>query len=131
MVAVAAMLIATKYEEIYPPLLKDLDYISERQFSEDQILDMELKILVSLDFDMQLTTGFRFLERFAKIAKVDDVTFFLAQYMLELGLLDSKMHQFQNSLQGAAAIYIARKFLRLYNGGITGSQANLHLNTSA
>ena len=55
---------------------------------------MELNILVSLDFDIQLTSSYRFLERFAKVAKVDDVTFFLSQYMLELGLLDSKMHQF-------------------------------------
>lgn len=46
------MLIATKYEEIYPPLLKDLVYISEKQYTEDQILDMELAILVQLDFDI-------------------------------------------------------------------------------
>jgi hypothetical protein len=44
-----------------------------------------------LDFDISLTTAYRFLERFAKLTKIDDVTFFLAQYILELGLLDSKM----------------------------------------
>ena len=92
LVAVAAMLIATKYEEIYPPLLKDFVYISENQFSEEKILEMELQILVQLDFDMQLTSAYRFLERFAKITRLDEVTFYLAQYMLELGLLDSKMH---------------------------------------
>ena len=48
--------------------------------------------MVELDFDMSLTSSYRFLERFAKVAKIDDVTFFLAVYMLELGLLDSKMH---------------------------------------
>ena len=88
------MLIATKYEEIYPPLLKDFVYISENQFTEDKILEMELSILVELDFDMQLTTSYRFLERFSKITRLDEVTQYLAQYMLELGLLDSKMHQF-------------------------------------
>ena len=46
------MLIATKYEEIYPPLLKDFVYISEDQFSEDKILEMELQILEQLDFDI-------------------------------------------------------------------------------
>ena len=92
MVAVAAMLIATKYEEIYPPLLKDLVYISEGQFKESQIKEMEINILTYLNFDIQLTTPYRFLERFAKVAKIDDVTFFISQYMLELGLLDSKMH---------------------------------------
>ena len=117
LVAVAAMLIATKYEEIYPPQLQDYVHISENVFTGDQILDMELKILVELDFDMQLTSAYRFLERFAKLCRLDSVTTFLAQFMLELGLLDSKMHQFAASLQAVSAIYLAGKFLQLYNGG--------------
>ena len=38
----AAMLIASKYEEIYPPLLKDFVYITDNQYTADQILDMEI-----------------------------------------------------------------------------------------
>jgi hypothetical protein len=56
------------------------------------ILDMEKSQLMVLDFDIQLTSSLRFLERFSKIAKLDDVTFNLSMYMLELGLLDSKMN---------------------------------------
>lgn len=86
------MLIATKYEEIYPPLLKDFVFITDNVFSADEILEMELDILVALDFDIQLTTSYRFLERFSKIRKLDAVSFFIAQYLLELGQLDSKMY---------------------------------------
>lgn len=50
--AVASMLIATKYEEIYPPLLKDFVFITDNVFSADEILEMELDILVALDFDI-------------------------------------------------------------------------------
>ena len=64
LVGVAAMLIATKYEEIYPPQLKDFVYMTENYYSSDQILDMEKKILVHLGFDVQLTSSYRFLERF-------------------------------------------------------------------
>lgn len=78
MVAVASMLIATKYEEIYPPLLKDLVFITDNVFTADEILEMELDILVALDFNIQLTTSYRFLERFSKITKIDSVTFFIA-----------------------------------------------------
>jgi len=109
------MLIATKYEEIYPPLLKDFVFISDNSCSAEDILETEKKILFSLDFDVSLTTSYRFLERFAKLAGLDSVTFFLSQYMLELGLLDSKMSQFSNSLQAVAAIYTARKYLRFYS----------------
>ena len=56
MVAVAAMLISTKYEEIYPPLLKDFVYIGDGQFTSSHILEMEKNILFDLDFDIQLTS---------------------------------------------------------------------------
>ena len=90
----------------------DYVHISENVFSDDQILEMELKILVELDFDMQLTTAYRFLERFSKLAKIDNITFFLSQFMLELGLLDSKMSQFPQSLQAMAALYSAKKYMQ-------------------
>jgi hypothetical protein len=91
LVGIAALLIVTKYEEIYPPILKDFIYITENEYTADEILDMEKKILFALDFDINLCSSFRFLERFNKLGKICSVTFFLAQYMLELGLLDSKM----------------------------------------
>lgn len=91
LVGIAALLMITKYEEIYPPTLKDFIYITGDNYSAEQILDMEKKILFALDFDVSQCSSFRFLERFSKLSKIDNVTFFLSQYMLELGLLDSKM----------------------------------------
>ena len=67
-----------KYEEIYPPLLKDFVYVSDGQYKAEEILEMEKKILMAIDFDLSLCTSFRFLERFSKLGKIDNVTFFLA-----------------------------------------------------
>lgn len=78
MVGIAALLIVAKYEEIYPPLLKDFVFMADNTYTADEILDMEKKILFSLDFDLSLTTAFRFLERFSKLAKLDTVTFYLS-----------------------------------------------------
>jgi Cyclin, N-terminal domain len=39
------MLIATKYEEIYPPTVKDFIYMSKNVYTKTQILDMEMLIL--------------------------------------------------------------------------------------
>lgn len=88
---VTALLIVTKYEEIYPPILKDFIYIADNEYDAAQILEMEIKILMALDFDLNLCTPYRFLERFNKLGKICDVTYNISQYMLELGLLDSKM----------------------------------------
>ena len=115
LVGISALLIVTKYEEIYPPILKDFIYITENEYTAEDILDMEKKILFALDFDINLCSSFRFLERFNKLGKICNVTFFLSQYMLELGLLDSKMSQFDQSIQALAAIYTAKKYMQLHN----------------
>jgi len=49
-------------------------------------------MLFNLEFEIQQTSSYRFLERYSKIAKADSVTFYLAQYLIELALLDSKMN---------------------------------------
>jgi cyclin B len=72
------MLVATKYEEIYPPTVKDFIYMSKNIYSKTQILDMEMLILSSLEFQISETSSYRFLERYSKIAKADSVVFFLA-----------------------------------------------------
>ena len=41
MLGVAALLISTKYEEIYPPDLRDLLSISENKFTKEEVLQME------------------------------------------------------------------------------------------
>lgn len=65
---VTALLIATKYEEIYPPELKDLLQVSENKFSRAEVLQMELDMLSILHFQVQAPTSYRFLERFKKLS---------------------------------------------------------------
>ena len=105
------MLIATKYEEIYPPTVKDYIYISKNSYSKQQILSMEMDILSTLEFKMCETSSYRFLERYAKVAKASPTVFSLAQYLLELGLLDSKMNQYLPSLQASSALYVATRVI--------------------
>lgn len=55
------MLIASKYEEIHPPVVKDFEYITDHAYSRENILAMECKILSTLDYDISFPTSFRFL----------------------------------------------------------------------
>jgi len=72
------MLISTKYEEIYPPTVKDFVYITDNAYTKEEVLEMESDILQTLDFDIQQTSSYRFLERYTKVMRSDSVTFFLA-----------------------------------------------------
>ena len=44
-VGVTAMLIASKYEEIYAPEVRDFVYITDKAFPREEILRMEQKML--------------------------------------------------------------------------------------
>ena len=61
---VASLLISTKYEEIYPPELKELLSVSENKFTRAEVLAMEREILLTLQFDVTTPSSYRFLERF-------------------------------------------------------------------
>jgi len=52
LIGVTAMLIACKYEEIYPPIVKDFVYITDNAYTKEEILTMERSILQTLDFDI-------------------------------------------------------------------------------
>lgn len=68
LLGVTSLLIATKYEEIYPPELKDLLSVSENKFSREEVLRLESDILSTLEFNFFASTSFRFLERYRKIS---------------------------------------------------------------
>ena len=65
---ITALHIAGKYEEIYPPELKNLLRATDNAVAKHEIIDMEFSILFALQFDVTFPSSLRFLERFARIA---------------------------------------------------------------
>lgn len=72
-------------------------------------------MLSILDFNIQITSSHRFLERFAKVAKVDSLIFNLSRYLTELSLVSYKMLRFTNSNLAASALYLAMKMTKHQN----------------
>ena len=81
-------LTACKYEEIYPPEISSFVYITDNAYKKEDILNYELKILSTLDYDLTYPTPLRFLE--ILIIKLgltkDEIFFYKMQYLLELSL---------------------------------------------
>jgi G2/mitotic-specific cyclin-B, other len=115
LLGVSAMLIASKYEEIYAPEVRDFIYATNKTYSGEDILRMEYSILSSLNFETLHFSAFRFLERFHFISndQGNHKCFLLAQYFIELNLLDYDMIKYPASLQAACALYLARKILKI------------------
>merc|ERR1719198_596823 len=62
LVGVTAMFIASKYEEIQPPSLKDFVYITDNAYTKEQVITMECTMLQTLDFKIVVPTAAHFFE---------------------------------------------------------------------
>lgn len=58
---VATLFLAAKYEEIYPPELRDFLAVSENKFTKKTVLQMEKDILHVLNFRITSPSAYRFL----------------------------------------------------------------------
>jgi hypothetical protein len=56
-----------------------------------------------------MPTSYRFFEALAKISGMDIKNFYLAQFVLELSLLDIKFAEFKPSLLASSVIYLINK----------------------
>ena len=115
LVGVSSMFIASKYEEIYPPELKDFVYITDNTYVKSEVLHMESKMLSCLNFDITFPTQWSFLEIFRKKLDLDQKTFYLAWFLMELSLINYKMLKFKMSQIAASALFIAIKSVNFYN----------------
>lgn len=106
------MLIAAKYEEIYPPEIKEFLHITDRAYTKEQILKCEIDVLGMLEFKITFPTAFRFLERYAKIAELSEVETMLARYLAELSLVHYGMLKYSPSLIAASSIYLGEKIIK-------------------
>ncbi|XP_054708179.1 G2/mitotic-specific cyclin-A-like [Uloborus diversus] len=108
LVGTASMFIASKYEEIYPPELKDFVYITDDTYTKKQILRMEHLVLKVLAFDIASPTAYAFLRIFCCMSSASDTVSYLAQYICELSLLEAEPFlTFLPSVIGAASLALA------------------------
>ena len=109
LVGVTAMFIASKYEEIYAPELRDFAYVTDSAYTKKDILKMEGIILNELEFNVTTTSPLRFLNRYSSICGMSPKCYHLALYLLELSLIDYRMVKHTPSNLACSAIYLVNK----------------------
>ena len=118
LVGVTSMFIASKYEDIYPPEVKDFSYITDNAYTNKEILKMEMEILSTLNFNITFPTPYRFIEIYRKILNLDDKTFCFCWYCIELCLIEYKMIKYKPSFLAASAVFCAHRLLDLDENGV-------------
>uniref|UniRef100_UPI0037E89355 cyclin-A2 n=1 Tax=Semicossyphus pulcher TaxID=241346 RepID=UPI0037E89355 len=114
LVGTAATLLASKFEEIYPPEVAEFVYITDDTYTKKQVLRMEHLVLKVLSFDLAAPTINQFLTHYFLHQSVSKQVESLAMYLSELSLVDSDPFLKYLPSQTAAAAYA------LANNTVTG-----------
>tara|TARA_B100000475_G_scaffold185685_1_gene154700 strand:+ start:148 stop:627 length:480 start_codon:yes stop_codon:yes gene_type:complete len=93
------------------PELKDLVYITDKAYTQEQILSMEEKMVKALKYKMTIASIHCFMMRYLKAGHADRRMVWLASYVAERMLQEYAMLKYLPSMVAACAVYIARKNL--------------------
>jgi hypothetical protein len=111
LIGVVALNLASKFEEIDPPELQDWVYITDNAYTKRQVLDMESRMLSMLGFKLTFPTAAHFFSIFAEANGCEATHWYLAQYILELSLLDLRAIKFTASQLSAGALLLSNELL--------------------
>lgn len=115
LVGITAMFIASKFSLIASqdlPRVRDWVYITDHAYEQDEVHHMECHMLYVLDFRVMAPTAAQFFDFLQEANSCDDVHRALAQYILELGLLQIRMLEYTPSHVAASAILLSNRYMR-------------------
>lgn len=107
----ASVLIAVKYEEGEPIPLSSIDRITSRRYGVEMIERAERMILTTLQFELGWPGPLPFLRRTLLTDGDDDRVRALAEYFLEVSLMDRRFVSDLPSRTAAVSHFIARRML--------------------
>ena len=114
LIAISSYLIASKYEDIYPPYLDELSQICNYIYSNDDIVKKEYEILSGLNFDVLYNSSYKYLTFLHSIADKENMKLlYLAQFILELSLENLDILEHSQCLRAISALLLAKKILQI------------------
>lgn len=127
LIGTVALELACKFEELYTPEISEFIHMTDDSYSLTDFLTLELRMLEVLNYTLSVPVAYRFYERYARLAQLDQRSTFLGEFLIELSLLDTTTAKYKPSLVAAAGMYLARKMIdptAVWGAGLTA--ATLH-----
>ncbi|KAI1722470.1 cyclin-A2 [Ditylenchus destructor] len=107
LVGATAIFIAAKMEEIYPPRLSDMVYVTDDTYTADQIIKMEVVILHVIGFEVNAPNARSFADFFVLFKPISPIANSLLGCLLELSVVHYECIRFKSSYIAAAAYALA------------------------
>ena len=114
LVAISSYLIASKYENTYPPYIEELSHICNFIYTKDDIIRKEYAILSGLNFDILYNSSYKYLTFLHSIADKENMKLlYLSQLILELSLEHVDILVYSQSKRACAALLLAKKIMQI------------------
>ncbi|AEA38680.1 cyclin B (nucleomorph) [Cryptomonas paramecium] len=114
LVGVAAMLIASKYEEIYAPETRDFVYITDNAYTRDDIFRMETLICDCLNYDFSSSRLLNILSYNMKKTEEAVDVICLSWYSMEMMLLEYFVLSYPIGVVASTIFFTVRQILKRY-----------------
>lgn len=109
LVGVTCMLIAAKFEEVDVPKVTQFAHVTDNTFTTDDIVKMECRILIAVNFQVVVPTAVHFTHRLERANGSDPVQKCLTQYLMELALLEIQSIRYAPSHLACASILLSNE----------------------
>ncbi|XP_074497562.1 cyclin-P isoform X2 [Sebastes fasciatus] len=112
LLGMVCLFLAAKKEECLLPEVSGLCYLMDHTYTKHQLLRMERKVLLGLNFDLSYCPPLHFLLLLASIAHCSAKAVWMARYLLELSLLEGQCVVFLPLQLAGAALCVSRQILQ-------------------
>ena len=110
LLGIASLLIACKENEIFYPQVEEYVNITNNAYTKKELLNMEMHILKTLNFEVLLPTSEEFYNIISKAFNFNKNQHYLGEYFLHSALVDYQILQYKPSAIALSCAYIVMKF---------------------
>ena len=112
LIGVSCLMVVSKFEEIYPPSVRDYVSVCDQAYSQEEILDTEADILQVLQFDLAMTPSFIFYKEITSTLGLSVKSERFGSYLLETALLEASSLRFSNRELACGATFLVNKIFK-------------------
>ena len=112
LVGITCLMIMSKFEEIYPPSVRDYVCVCDRAYSQEEILDTEADVLQALQFDLATTSSLIFYREMSPEVKLSPKPLVFGEYLLQTALLSESAFKFSNRELACGALFLVNKIFK-------------------
>lgn len=115
LIAVTALLVACKYEEIFSPEVRDFVCILDRTYEREDLMEQENQMMKVLKFELTFPTSLRYFEVLRELYSINQKYNHIALFLLELTLIDCRFSKYSQATVATTITFILMKIYYNYS----------------